>query len=310
MSAVTLNDLIQLISIVSALYFVTAALCDSIEQIGAGRLFSWLIVPTISTLPETITSVILALDGYVIASIYNLIYSAIFDLCIMLTYFYCRKLPRYALYVIFLSPLLFYVLCNVNYLVDGYVGLGMWTGLAALAALLLMTGLPGIEKPVLKLETRDVRTIIANTFLVLFNLVALVSISMDLTTRIEAICAKLGQDIGGLLAAYLTSLPDALYGAVATEKMSVNEGLAEIAACICHDFLEVPAVAAIVMALRGMTLPINVNSIQIMVPTLAVVALAGVVLFVKPKAHVDAKKVFILLIGFVLLSLFAIWKVF
>ena len=299
-------QILELISVCSALYFITAALCDLIDKLGSGRLFSWIIVPTLTTLPETITSVVLALGGYVLASIYNLLYSAVFDMCIMLTYFYCRKLPRYALYVILTSPLLFLLLCNANIIIEGYVGLGLWTGLAALAALLLLTGVPVIEKPTTRIKIRDVRELIVNLVLVMFNLAALVATCLELSARVEALCAALGQNVGGLLAAYLTSIPDALYSAVATEKLSVDEGLAELSACICHDFLETPAVMAIVCYMSGSGLVLNVNAPEILIPTLAIAGLAATILFVKPRAHVDAKKVLILLTAFTLLTIFAI----
>ena len=296
--------LFQLISTVAALYFITTALCDLVDKIGAGKFFSWVVVPTLTTLPETITSVILAIDGFDLAALYNLVYSAVFDVCIMLLYFASKTLPRYPFVAMLIGITTFVTAALAGYELYGCFCLDYAAGVVLLIMLLVLTVLPGIESLEIKIGGRKLGV---NLILVMFNLAALVLVSYELSLRVEAFAVKLGEDIAGVLAAYLTSIPDALYAAVASEKLSPEEGLAELAACVIHDFCETPAVMAMAKTIT-VGAPVTVD-LNVFVPTAIVIAALLVVMLLPPRFRIDGKKTLILLSLFAVATIFGIGRV-
>jgi Ca2+/Na+ antiporter len=296
--------LLQLISTIAALYFITTALCDLTSKLGTGKLFSWVIVPTLTTLPETITSVVLALDGFDLAALYNLAYSAVFDVCIMLLYFAYRRLPAYPVMAMLLGLGVFGLVVSYGYIAHGYCCIDYVGAVILIIALLILTGLPALEPIRITISRRELGV---NLVLTLFNLAALVMVSYELSLRVEAFAVKLGEEIAGVLAAYITSIPDALYAAVASEKLSVEEGLAELAACVIHDFCETPAIMAYAKTIElGQPVPVDMT---LLVPVTIVVTGLLTVMLVKPRLMVDAKKILILLALFAVATLYGIGRI-
>ena len=66
------------------LYILSQSLTQQIYEVRLGRLFTYVVIPWVTTGPETITAVIMLLKGLPVACLFNCIFSAIFDLFLVM----------------------------------------------------------------------------------------------------------------------------------------------------------------------------------------------------------------------------------
>lgn len=227
-------SLLYFISTLCALWSLSTALQNAVEELGAGRLFSFFIVPWLTTFPETMTTVLLVRAGYPVAGLLNGVYSAVFDLFLVLP---LLTLGQRVPLGIFMPLSLVIVLVPFAWLFADLRLSTWWEGALLVALCIVLTLLPALREGIEKKELTPSQ-LASLLITAIASAVALVFTTMQYVSYIEALCAQLGQEIGGLLSAYLTSLPDAVYALVLREEGAVEEAIGELWACVIHDYTE------------------------------------------------------------------------
>ena len=220
-----------------ALWSVAGSVGEYAKRLGSGLLVSGMIVPWLTTLPETIVTIKLASSGYPIAGLYNCVMSAVFDLFLIAPLIGYKGKERLAPAVFAPVPLL--LLAMVHYEGGKAVLEQAVEGVALLAIMFALSLAASYGPATFNISFQGVLELLA-------ALSALGFASIEFSNTVTALTAAIGSErLGGTLAAILTSLPDAIYAVRAGLKGSVEEAMAEISGCIIHDFLEAPAIAMI-----------------------------------------------------------------
>lgn len=212
-----------------ALWSISGSIEQSTRRLGSGPLFSALIIPWVTTLPETLVTVELVASGYPLAGLYNAVVSAVFDMFIVVP---LVGLNRRILIPALVAPLPLLALFLVH---GGSVILieGRLIGIAMLLLCILLCVIAGGTS--FTIGNVSLQTLLE----LLSGLSALGFATIEFSNTVTALTAVIGNErLSGTIAAILTSLPDAIYALVARGE----SGLAELSGCIIHDFLETPAV--------------------------------------------------------------------
>ena len=277
------------------------------RQLRIGYATALFFVPFFVTLPELVTCVVLAQHGFGLASFMNAVYSVVMDLCftyalfVLMYYRVCRKwlmytqcepvvLPNAYMVIGLLPPLV--LVCMVfdfdrlaieprlvmDDLVDGLV--------------LLMTYIFALVVPVvymLATQRSKLKTALPQhetfaptarkIFLFIVSLLSLLFLSQQFAERMDIVCSLLGEKAGGVLAAYLTSIPDAMYALAAFSPRveEVKESLVELWSSSFHDLTRNISVPVLLYA-TGTTLfglaggPLEANLATVLAMFIAVYA--------------------------------------
>lgn len=213
--------------------------------------YTYSIYPWITTFPETLTTLLLLIHGYVVGAMYNSIFSATFDLAFVIglvalirgtTEFRLRDLT---LFTGFAGLLFMFLLFDG--VIDTYDSVILYMLLMfVIVYSIARYGFIGRKVTVLEALKAVAGLVMLGiiTYVFYLNIVGLIRSGVP-------------EAIAGILSAGLTSVPDTivaiLYG------LTTSEAQAEILGCIVHDFIEnIPTsviVANIVAGVRGMVDP-------------------------------------------------------
>ncbi len=216
-----------------SLWSIASGVEAEIRRIGAGPLVSALIVPWLTTLPETVTTVKLAVSGYPVAGLYNAIYSAVIDFFIVVPLVASRR-DLWRLYPAVVAAALFAALSiGFGAYREPVVVSSPWLGGSMLIATLVLSFLAGIGSYSIRLSGQNLLNLAS-------GMAALTFASWFYADYATLFTALIGNEaVAGVVNAYLTSVPDIIYAIVARGET----GTAELAGCIIHDFLEAPGLA-------------------------------------------------------------------
>jgi len=226
--------LLYFVSTLCAMWSLSSALQNAVEQLGAGRLFSFFIVPWLTTFPETLTTIMLVRAGYPIAGLFNGVFSAVFDLFLVLP---LLTLGQRVVLGLFMPLGLGLVLIPFTVLFLDLKLSAWWEGAILVAVCVVLTLLPALKGGFEKREL-SAPQLVSLILTIVASVIALVFTTLQYVSYVESMCAQLGEEIGGILSAYLTSLPDAVYALVLREEGEVEEAIGELWACVVHDFTE------------------------------------------------------------------------
>jgi len=220
------------------LWAISGAVESAAAMLGRGVLVAGLVIPWLTTLPETIVTVKLCAAGYPVAGLYNSIVSAVFDMFIVFPLIARTRRADFRVWPAVISPL---PLVVVAVLAGETAGEGIvLTGTAIGASMLAIC--IAFQLAVVRGATAKIHFDPMVTIELLSGLSALTFASIEFSNTVTALTALMPERLGGTIAAILTSLPDAIY-ALRAGVRDVDAAVAELAGCIVHDFLEAPAIA-------------------------------------------------------------------
>ena len=225
-------------------------LVGELSKIEGREGYTFSIYPWITTLPETITTLMLALRGYYTAALYNSVFSAVFDLAVglgLVTLVYGTIEFRMTdlAFVAGVSAFAFAVL-DLDGVIDVNDGLMLYAILIFSIVYSIVRYGAFYEKP----SKED----ILRAFV---GFVLLTVIGMWYYYNVEALVNIVGEKIGGIISAVLTSIPDVIVMLIYGLKES--EAQAEMLGCIAHDFIENVPTAAIIAGLLAGTGIVDVD---------------------------------------------------
>jgi len=217
-----------------SLWSIASSVEGELRRLGIGPMASALVIPWLTTLPETITTVKLAASGYPVAGLYNAVYSAVIDLFLVAPLI-MRRREAWRLYPALLSAGLFAALAVAYGAHRGTVTISSpWLGSGMIVATMALSVLAGLGAVTTTMAGRNLLNLLS-------GLAALTFAAWYYAEYATMFAAMIGnQALAGIVNAYLTSMPDIVYAIVAHE----SSGLAELSGCIIHDFLEAPGFAA------------------------------------------------------------------
>lgn len=233
-------DLVIALGSGAALYFLSELMSRSAESIAAHyrlspAVFFWCIIPWITTLPETWTSIALVLRGYTTAAVLNALYSAVFD-CLVVVPLAALKERRLE----FPPQVIPYIVATVIAATAFSACIGSFVGMVvlkeAVLLFLIFTALQFIA--ITPLPVTPSRYFAPTLSIVLFTVSSVATallLQFMYVPAVERLCSLLGQKIGGILSAVATSLPDVLVAVITGLEV---EGIVELSSCVVHDFIE------------------------------------------------------------------------
>jgi len=256
---------LEIIVIAFLLWLNNSVVVSFARRLRIGYVTALLFVPFFVTLPELVTCIVLAQHGYGLASFMNAVFSVVMDLCftyalfVLMYYYVSRKVLLYTQPQIITLPNAYMVIGLLPPLVltcmifdfdklaieSKLVMDDLWDGVILLSTYIFALVLPvaymlatrrGQIKIVLpQYESyvpawRDITIFIISLFSLMF-------LSYEFAERMDIVCSLLGQKVGGVLAAYLTSIPDAMYALAAFSPRveEVKESLIELWSSSFHD---------------------------------------------------------------------------
>jgi len=278
-----LEIIIQLVVAVALMYLV-----GEFTKVEGKEGFTFSIYPWVTTLPETITTALLAVSGYYTAALYNSVFSAVFNMAVgiglvAIVYGVVEfKLTDLAALAA-LSAFVF-VVADIDGIINFNDGLMLYVFLAF--TIIYSIARYGMFRK--RITTEEALKIVG-------GLLALAAIGVWYYKNVEALIPFVGEKIGGLLSACLTSVPDVIVALI--YGLSEPEAQAELLGAIAHDFIENVPTAAIVAGILG-THIVDVNPML----TIAAAAVTGaVIIFISSYRRVTRFE------GFVLLLLFGLF---
>lgn len=278
-----IDVVIQLVLAVVLMYLVGEA-----TKVEGKEGFTFSIYPWITTLPETMTTALLAISGYYTAALYNSVFSAVFDIAVGLglvaivygvVEFRLTDLAALAAVSAFA-----FVVADIDGVIDLNDGLLLYAFLVF-----------SIVYSVAKYGMFRKRLSAIDTLKIAAGLLALAAIGVWYYRNVEALCNIVGEKLGGIVSAVLTSLPDVIVAVV--YGLSEPEAQAEVLGAVAHDFIENVPTAAIVAGLLANRCIVDSNPV---ITIAAAATTAAALLFVSSYRRVTRFE------GYVLLLLFGI----
>lgn len=279
----------ELLALVFLIWLNCSVVVSFARSLRIGYVASLLFVPFFVTMPELITSTVLAQYGYGLASFMNAIYSVVMDLCFTFALFTiayyktCRNIlliqcprielpPAYA--VIALMPIVVTACMFTDFpdlkirtvpaltdLADAIVLLALYTFIVVAPSIYYLAVHRREVVEIIEESEKRITFVPAYRQVVLFiiSLISLFFLSYQFAERMDIVCTVLGQKVGGIIAAYLTSIPDAMYALAAFSPRleEVKESLVELWGSSIHDLTRNIAVPVLLYAaglnLMGLT---------------------------------------------------------
>jgi len=259
--------MLEIVSLVFLIWLNCSVVVNFARSLRIGYVTALFFVPFFVTLPELITSTVLAQHGFGLASFMNAIYSVVMDLCFTFALFtiayyrVCRKIllmecpritfPRAYLAILALPPAV--TLCmfidftklgiaippQLSDPVDPIVLLLLYVLIIAAPSIYyLIKQKEEVEEIIIEAEEKTTfASAWSQVIVFVISLITLFFLSYQFGERMDLVCSVLGQKAGGILAAYLTSIPDAMYALAAfSPKLDeVKESLVELWGSATHD---------------------------------------------------------------------------
>jgi len=306
LSGVSLVLVGELIALVFLIWLNCSVIVEFARSLKIGYVTALFFVPFFVTLPELITSTVLAQYGYGLASFMNAAFSVVMDLCFTFAIFTlayyrtCRNVlyiqcpritfPKAYAAVALLPPvvtLCMFVdftkmkLCTVPALadpVDPIILFLMYVLLLVIpSAYYLAVHSREVEEIIIE-EEKKTTFISAYRQVVVFiiSLISLFFLSYQFAERMDIVCTLLGQKAGGILAAYLTSIPDAMFALAAFSPNlgEVKESLVELWGSSVHDMTRNIAFPALLYAYKINIMGLTGGAVIGNLPTLLAMWLA------------------------------------
>jgi len=259
--------LAEVVALTFLIWMNCSVIVNYARKLRVGYVTSLFLVPFFVTLPEVVTSTVLAGNGLGLAGFINAIFSVVMDLCFTFALFtvayyrVCRKvlleqcprieLPRAYLAIVTLPPLVtacMYVDWTRMRIVNPPALNDPLDPILLLVAYCLILAVPCVLY-LLKHRHEIVETVITaeqevgfvaswyDAVILVLSLVSLFFLSYQFAERMDIVCTVLGQKAGGILSAYLTSIPDAMYSLAAFSPRldEVKESLVELWGSATHD---------------------------------------------------------------------------
>ena len=273
------NYLLDFFWTLFTLYILSQSLVSQVYSLGYGRVFTFIVIPWVTTGPETISAILMLLKGYPVACLFNCVYSAVFDLflvtpLIALSIIVKHRVPIQldskpwiTLLIVAFIFAIFGLDLKISTIVEGSI----------LTALVSVTVLPliwyGLNEHFRRSE--EVRTPSQTIVYIVTLFVTLYAFGVT-AYRFGELASNLAnfipQEWAGLWVAYLTSLPDALYAwFVSVEE--IEDAIGELWSCVIHDYTEGIGLPVIASKLAGVTyvlvFSLSQYAVAIAVPVLA-----------------------------------------
>jgi len=251
----------------------------------AGYMYS--IYPWVTTFPETFSTMLYAISGYSVAALYNSVFSALFDIAIVLglvsiihgrTEFRLRDLAIFSAF----SGILFSIL-----LYDGSIDI---RDSMLLITMLMFVTIYSVSKYGWGVRAREFPKVVV-------GLVMLAIITYVFYANVEALIESgISEAYAGVLSSVLTSIPDLIVAIIYGIKSI--ESQAEILGCVSHDFIEnVPISILVASLIKGSV--ISIVDPSPIVTSVIVLSTAVSLVFVSSFGRITRLEGFILLLLFI-----------
>jgi hypothetical protein len=275
--------------VVVALASLMFYLSSRLTEVEGGKGFNFIVYPWLTTLPETVATALLLIKGLTTAALFNSVFSAVFDLCVVLgltAIVYgsveVRGLIDLALGTV-LSILAFTFLC-FDSVIDIFDSMVL---LSILAILSIYAYFLGWGRPR------------ANWLVTLVGLGLSVIPIYFLVEGVEVLSMYISEAYAGVVSAVATSIPDAIIALI--YGLRSEEAVSSLLGAIAHDFVENIPIAVLLAYLAGATGGL------VIADTARVVGIAGLttatLLFTFSYGRVDRREGYIMLIIFLVLLL-------
>jgi Ca2+/Na+ antiporter len=220
-----------LVVVVSAVMFY---LSSKLTEVEGGKGFNYVVYPWVTTLPETLASTMLLIKGLHTASLYNALFSAVFDLCV----------------VIGLTAIVYGAIE-----VRGLIDMALITALGAFVFLFIAFDSVITPTDSIILYAVLLASMVYGYFVgwgrprISWSVVA-VALAVStvacyfLVEGVEVLCRYIPEAYAGVVSAVATSLPDTIIALV--YGLRTEEAIASLYGCILHDFVENVATAVLV----------------------------------------------------------------
>jgi len=204
-------------------------LVGKLSEIEGREGFMYSVYPWINTFPETLSTALLLISGYSTAALYNSIFSAAFDAAFGIG---LAALVHGTISFAVTDLALYSVVAGLVFMVLDFDGLISVSDSVILYILLAFVTMYSIARYGF-IKKRFSGFDIAKTVL---GLAALGVVTYVFYTQIEALIPFVGERLGGVVSATLTSIPDLITAIV--YGLTSSESQAELLGCIAHDFIE------------------------------------------------------------------------
>jgi Ca2+/Na+ antiporter len=224
-----------LVVVISAVMFY---LSSKLTEVEGGKGFNYVVYPWVTTMPETLASALLLIKGLHTASLYNSVFSAVFDLCVVigLTAIVCGAIEVRGL----IDMALITALGAFVFLFLAFDSVITPTDSIILYAVLLASmiyGFAGWGRPRISWSVVAVG-------------LALSTVSCYfLVEGIELLTRYIPEAYGGVISAAATSIPDLIVAVI--YGLRTEEAVASLYGCILHDYVENVATSVLVASLAG-----------------------------------------------------------
>jgi len=247
---------LQFIVSLFALWSLSYSVETSAEALGSTRFVTVFLVPFLTTLPELISTVYLVMSNHPVAGLLTFVGSAVFDLFLVLPIlargdYLDRTIVLLLLFCMLPLPVTMLVLIDMKWHIVTQLLLNAGITLRSKPLGLVLT-LLGVVVTLLvavwgthKLFNPEYRgaQLLATIITFVSAVIAFTYTCMEYSSMITALCSYIPGNIAGILNAYLTSLPDAIYAAAAAQEGHTDEGIGELWSCVVHDYTVVPGIA-------------------------------------------------------------------
>lgn len=237
-----LNLVLEFFTLLFALWSLAYGIQSSCEQLGVTRFVTIFMIPWLTTLPETVSTVMLALRGFSLAGALTFAGSAFFDLFLAFTILGYRHEVTRAMILVKIASLPLILALLFNYRNGVFTVSGMWLGLLLIALCVVFTLIPALgEKFFAPRLTRA--QLLATIITLISSIIAFTYMCISYAQIVESFCHLIPESWAGVLNAYMTSLPDAIYAGAVREAGRVDEAIGELWSCVIHDYTETPGFA-------------------------------------------------------------------
>lgn len=280
----------NLIALAALMYLI-----QEITEVEGKEGFMYSVYPWINTFPETLSTALLLIGGYPTAALYNSIFSAAFDAAAGLG---LAAIVHGTVTFAATDLTLITVIAAVTFMVLDFDGLVSVYDSMLLYILLLFATVYSIMRYGMfkrKLSAFDIGKTV-------MGLGALAVVTFVFYQNVEMLIPYVGEKIGGVISAALTSIPDLITAVV--YGLTTSESQAELLGCIAHDFIEnVPTSVLAAYLVAGATGMVDVDPMR----TLIVTGLtAASLLFVASYRRITRFEGALLVIVFVIAAALAI----
>ena len=288
---------VEFYSTLVALWLLSSSTASFAYRLGMGRFFSWFLIAWITTAPETISCIVYATRGLPTTTLFNAVYSAVFDLYLVIPLFaiYWRLGKSEPLIVNtypftwFIVTALLLTLCvldlpsnllRLDWCIDG-----VFEGLMLTIACIVITSMPLAyyvkvrgEKLIRKPKEKSPGEVVTDLLSLMSSLLALGFTSWQFAERVSILATFLPQNVVGVLSAYLTSLPDAIYASTIIYE-DPEDSIGEVWSCVIHDFTESLGLPIVINKLLfGVSIAITMSIIDITIALLTLILFAVIVI--------------------------------